>query len=63
MGTAFRPAEPKDLHEKLSSEDRDELLHCLLVAPACGGRPTIKRPGERPLCCSTTKVLGERGDA
>jgi DNA-binding MarR family transcriptional regulator len=63
---AFEPPQLEELlylYERLSVEERDELLQRLLITPPRGERPMIKRLEERPFCCSTTKVLGERGDA
>ena len=41
-----RLEELNHLYEKLSAEERDELLHCLLIAASISGETVIRRLGE-----------------
>jgi hypothetical protein len=45
------------LHEKLSLEQRDELLQCLLIAAPRGGEAMIKVLEDTLLCHATEELL------
>ena len=49
------------LYEKLSAEERDELLQCLLIAAPRGGEAMIKVLGQTLLCHATEELLEEHG--
>jgi hypothetical protein len=51
------------LHGKLSLEERDELLQCLLIAAPRGGGAMIKVLEDLLLSHATEELLGERGQA
>ena len=47
--------------EKLSPEERDELLQCLLIAAPRGGEAMIRVLEELLLCHAAEGLLGEQG--
>jgi len=47
------------LYEKLSAEERDELLQCLLIAAPRGGEAMMKVLIQHMLCCATEEVLND----
>ena len=47
------------LYEKLSVEERDELLQCLLIAAPRGGEAMMKALGDLLLCHATEELLEE----
>jgi hypothetical protein len=49
--------EPNHLYEKLSAEERDELLQCLVVAAPRGGEAMIKVLEDELLCHATEELL------
>ena len=49
-----------DLHDKLTAEERDELLQCLLVAAPRGGEAMIEVLEELLLCHATEELLDEQ---
>ena len=49
-----------DLCEKLSLEERDELLQCLLIAVSRGGEAMIKVLEDLLLCHATEELLEDR---
>jgi hypothetical protein len=51
------------LHERVSPEQRDELLQCLLVAAPRGGEAMIKVLGDELLCHATEELLEEHRDS
>ena len=48
------------LYEKLSTEERDELLQCLLIAAPRGGEAMIKVLEDELLCYGMEQVLEGR---
>jgi hypothetical protein len=50
-------------YEKLSPEERDELLQCLLIAAPRGGEAMIKMLEDFLLCHATGELLEEHGHA
>ena len=48
------------LYEKLSAEERDELLQCLLIAAPRGGEAMIKVLEDLLLCHAHEEFLGEQ---
>ena len=59
---AFEPPQLEELlylYEKLSVEERDELLQCLLIAAPRGGEAMIKVVGQTLLCHATEELLEE----
>ena len=46
-------------YDKLSAEERDELLRCLFIAAPRGGAAVIKVLGELLLCHSAEELLCE----
>jgi hypothetical protein len=53
----LRPEELTYLYEKLSVEERDELLQCLLTAAPRGGEAMIKVLEDLLLCHATDELL------
>lgn len=53
-----RLEELNHLYEKLSAEERDELLQCLLVAAPRGGGAMLRVLEESLLCHATEELLG-----
>jgi len=51
------------LYEKLSLEERDELLQCLLIAAPRGGEAMVKVLEDLLLCHATEELLEEHGNA
>ena len=51
------------LYEKLSLEERDELLECLLVAAPSGGEAMIKVLENLLLCHAMQELLAERHES
>jgi hypothetical protein len=49
------------LHERLSPDQRDELLQCLLIAAPRGGEAMIKVLEDTMLCHATEELLAEHG--
>jgi hypothetical protein len=47
-------------YEKLSPEERDELLQCLLIAAPRGGEAMVKVLEKLLLCPAAEEVLGEQ---
>ena len=47
------------LYEKLSPEERDELLQCLLIAAPRGGEAMIEVLEQSLLCHATEELLDE----
>ena len=59
---AFEPPQLEELlylYEKLSVEERDELLQCLLIAAPRGGEAMMKVLIQHMLCCATEEVLND----
>ena len=48
------------LHERLSPEQRDDLLQCLLIAAPRGGEAMIKVLEDELLCHATEELLAEQ---
>lgn len=51
--------ELEHLHARLSHEERDELLQCLLIAAPRGGEAMIKVLEDELLCHATEEMLAE----
>lgn len=56
MGNQLRLAELTQLHERLSPEQREELLQCVLIAAPRGG-DAILEVLEQTLLCHATEEL------
>jgi hypothetical protein len=55
----LRLEELNHVYKKLSAEERDDLLQCLLVAAPRGGEAMIKVLEDELLCHATEELLGE----
>jgi hypothetical protein len=62
MADRLRMEELVDLYGKLSQEDRDELLQCLLIAATRGGEAMIEVLEQLLLCHATEELLDEHDD-
>ena len=51
------------LYERLSPDQRDELLQCLLIAAPRGGEAMIRVLEDLLLCHATEELLEEQGRA
>jgi len=57
-----RLEELEHLHSTLSTEERDELLQCLLIAAPRGGDAMIRVLEEALLCRAAEELVREQGD-
>ena len=58
MSLRFRVDEFTYLYEKLSFQERDELLQCLLIAAPRGGEAMVSLLEETLLCHAVEELLG-----
>ena len=62
MSSSPRLEDLNDLYERLSPEERDELLQGLLIAAPLGGEAMVKLLEDTLLCHATGELIDDIGD-